>query len=128
MNFSGDDGNDLISDLSSQQEGKGLKRVRKVSIEAEEGDETSSGEDTDEDEEDENGSCVHQGMTFRDGEAFTANVSGLPIANVDQCLQCQCQVCWELIVSVSSVHQDLSLKFSGWHGSLCNETLFQLQM
>ena len=37
-------------------------------------------------------SCLHQGKIYRDGEAFTANVSGLPISVVDQCMQCVCQV------------------------------------
>lgn len=32
------------------------------------------------------------GKIYRDGDSFTANVSSLPIATADQCLQCQCQV------------------------------------
>ncbi|CAG7682310.1 unnamed protein product, partial [Allacma fusca] len=36
-------------------------------------------------------SCLHQGKIYRDGESFTANVSGLPISAVDQCMQCVCQ-------------------------------------
>lgn len=55
-----------------------------------------SGEDDDEDgelgSENEFVSCLHQGKIYKDGESFTANVSGLPINMVDQCMQCKCDV------------------------------------
>ncbi|OXA51677.1 Chordin-like protein 1 [Folsomia candida] len=55
-----------------------------------------SGEEEDEDgdlvtENSEFVSCLHQGKIYRDGESFTANVSGLPIQATDQCMQCMCQ-------------------------------------
>jgi hypothetical protein len=55
-----------------------------------------SGEEDDEDgdlvtENSEFVSCLHQGKIYRDGESFTANVSGLPISGNDQCMQCVCQ-------------------------------------
>ena len=37
-------------------------------------------------------SCLHQGKIYKDGDTFTANVTGLPIASVDQCMQCKCEV------------------------------------
>lgn len=57
----------------------------------------SSGEEEDEDtdlvtENSEFVSCLHQGKIYRDGDSFTANVSGLPIQATDQCMQCVCQV------------------------------------
>jgi len=58
--------------------------------------EHESGEEDDEDgelvtENSEFVSCLHQGKIYRDGESFTANVSGLPISGTDQCMQCVCQ-------------------------------------
>lgn len=78
-----------------------------------------SGEEDDEDadlvtENSEYVSCLHQGKIYKDGESFTANVSGLPISMVDQCMQCICQVSY---VSVSFYTYKIKhLNFKPTHG------------
>lgn len=84
---------------------------------------TSSSDNESGEEEDDEGdlvtensefiSCLHQGKIYRDGDVFTANVSGLPISMADQCMQCICQVIYmcrhSLLIQYSPLRFQCSL-------------------
>lgn len=100
---------------------------------------TDFGEEEDDDgdlvpENSEYVSCMHQGKIYRNGVSFTANVSGLPISMVDQCMQCTCQVIIgnSLLLAVAFGIIFIPL-ISGcfvteWYGIMPNEVLCHNEM